>query len=141
MTTMKQTFFVAGKELTVYAATPFDSSPHLASKVLIHPQGRVSYLSSDGRMFSTLVTRSGFFGRRWHGHESLIRDALALGLLPKKAGEQLLKREAVHRDRRNRQIAANDLLSAAVAFGIVLPAKVLSAAKKASRYKGRRGDR
>lgn len=113
-------FEVAGARLEVHKA-PEDGKPHLAAKVIFSDR-HLSYVTADGRMFSTRVnTGKWWYGKRWGGRLGLIRDAIALGMVPKKAAAERVAKMMEERIRRDEmRSAAREVLAGVATTGIHL---------------------
>ena len=115
-------FSVCGTELLVNKA-PDDGRPHLASKIIRSGHG-VSYVTPDGVMFSSRVSPGKWYvGKRWTGRLDIVRDAIALGVLPdkKKAVAALVKAEGERKERQAKGYAAKDAIDGAKRAGVSLP--------------------
>lgn len=105
------TFDVGGHVFDVHKA-PEDGKPHFAAKV-VFGNGHISYVTAEGKMFSTMVgSGKWFIGKSWGGRLRLIQAAIALGVIPKKAAAaRIVQIEARRRARRERANAAREILT------------------------------
>lgn len=125
-------FSVGGTELTVHGIYQ-DGKPKRATK-LITDGRHVSYVNGDGKFYSTRACHSSrHYGHRWQGHTALIREAIALGALPKSNALKLAKIEERRRERSHAAYAARDAISSAASAGVTLPAATLRMLKRKAR--------
>jgi hypothetical protein len=76
-------FLIGDSELTAYRLTR--NGKPLAAKKVIFDDAHVSLVTEKGEMFSTRVSPGNWFcGRRWGSQLKLVKDAIALGVLPSK---------------------------------------------------------
>jgi len=124
--------FVVGSESFDCHKAPEDGKPHLAKKI-VYDGMSVSYVTDAGKMFSTRVPPGKWsFGRRWEGRINLVRDAIALGVISKKANVALVKAEEMRRAKARTAEAARSILDSHTAVGIALtPAQIKDLKRKA----------
>jgi hypothetical protein len=125
-------FIVEDKELVVHGLYR-DGKVHNAKKIVVDGQS-VSYVDENGKMFSTMVqNRSLYFGRDWLRRPHVIKDAIALGVVPKKATARLIAAEERRRANSERRGAARDILAYLPASGLKLsPKQMRSLRRKAA---------
>lgn len=140
MSDARFTYSIAGTNLTVHGMR-MDQKPKLGAK-LVYSGNHLSYVDGKGKMFSTLVERGAYYyGTRWTSgrHLRIVRDAVTLGVVPKKAAvERLAKVEADRSKRREEGYAAQDALRSIRNAGITLtPAQTAALKRKAAAVRDR----
>ena len=127
--------FVVGSEHFACFKAPEDGKPHLAKKV-IYGGHDISYVTDDGKMFSTRVGAGKWYvGKRWGYRIDIIKDAIALGVVSKKVNAALVKAEEMRRARLKIAEAARDVLNSKDAAGLKLTTAQIVALKR--KAKGR----
>jgi hypothetical protein len=124
-------FDVQGTPLTVYGVYQ-DGKPKLASKLIT--DGRHTSFINGGKFYSTRATGgSVYYGRRWQRHLALVKDAIALGVLPKGNLLRVAKIEEARRAREAAAYSAREAIRGAAEAGVKLPASTLKALKRKAR--------
>lgn len=112
-------FKVGAEEITIYQAQR-NAKVHLAKKVILSERC-VSYLTEKGEVFSTNIGPGKWYcGSRWGSHVQAIKDAIALGVLPKAASEKVVARELTARVKRDRAYDARQMLDYAAKVEVAL---------------------
>lgn len=127
-------FNIAGIPLHVEGVYA-NGRPHRATKVVT--DGRhTTFVNERGEVFSTRCGPGRWsYGERWGGHIDLIKEAIALGALPKDRLETVLKVEEVKRAEARRAWAAISVLTSSKDAGISLPAATVRELKRLSKKK------
>lgn len=130
-------FIVGDAELTAYRFTR--NGKPLSAKKIIVGENHVSFVTDKGELFSTRVSPGNWFcGRRWGSQLGLIKDAIALGVLPKKGNVEKL---AALEEQRRKRVRAGDNAKWAVQYMANAGVALTVAQKRALQSKIKAGKR
>lgn len=126
-------FLIGDTELTVHGMYR-DGKPKMAFKMIVEAHS-VTYVNAAGKLYSSRVGHSSrSYGRRWQGHVALIREAIALGVLPKGNTLKVAAIEERRRQMQNAAYSAKDTLRSAESAGVTLPANVVRKLKHVASF-------
>jgi hypothetical protein len=129
--TVSSTFIVGSTVLRVYGLHR-DGKLKRAVKVIIDGK-HTTIVDTAGRLHSTRIGRSFYYGKRWTGHLALVREAIKLGIVPRTNLVRVAELEKQRRERHYAALAAQDTLRRAEQAGVRLPAETVQALKRKTR--------